>query len=436
MSTIAEVLGIKSPKPWVIKAQEAGSFPELMMGAELEVEECNHDSDWYSERTNKLGWQTTTDGSLRGANTQRHGHNGGYAYEFISKPMQQQNLLPSLKEFLAITGFGPANYTDRTSVHLHVNCLDLTFDQVSAVALNYTVVEEILFRFIGQEREHNIYCIPWAQCRMNHDMVARIQADSVGTLKRWQKYTALNLLPLVNQGTVEFRHMHGTADTEKLTTWINIIGAIFKYSTSIGLTELITEIKGLNSNSEYEAYFNKVLGGYLPFNNDYRASLEAGVITAKFGLMNWKKDTPKAKVAPQEMAWATLDTVEEAPQGGVTFRRLGEAPAPRPRNRFAPWPSTGFRATIGSLNAEEHRTLQAVNLQNIWAVRDGVILEVTGQLPDQTAQAFERVFSTARRGRPQPPVATPARANPFNLPTAQPAPAPIVNDDWPETEEE
>lgn len=367
--TISKHLGRPQPNPYKIAdVATTGSNPNLLLGCELEIERCPYNGGTYEEILKGLGWNITTDNSLRGDNIQRAGTAGeiaGHAYEFVSEPMQQSTLLHSLREFFRKTEFSARNYTDRTSVHIHVNCLDLTYDQLSSVALLYTVVEEVLFKFVGNNRENNIYCIPWYMCRLNYDIVAKMEANSIDTIRRWQKYTALNLLPIHSQGTVEFRHMHGTADIDKLTTWINLIGSIFAYATATELTALINEIKELNSTSEYDVFFHKVLGGYLEYNDDYRASLEAGVIVAKYGLINWKKEK-KAEVPIEggiAMNTVYLDPVVEfAPNAAPTIRpqRFAEGmpewasqaahagrPMGRGLNRFSPWPPVGTTVDVG-----------------------------------------------------------------------------------------
>lgn len=343
--TILEYFGHREPKPFVIKGVDTarGTSPNLMMGVELEIEGCDQEMDWYLTHLPKYGWNTTIDESLRGINVRRAGNQvGGNAFEFISKPMPLHTLLVSLEEFFKTTKFSERNYSDRTSVHVHVNCLDLTFDQLSAVSLLYTVVEEILFKFIGNNRENNIYCIPWSACRMNHDVVDRLETEGNTAIKRWAKYTALNLLPLATQGTVEFRHMHGNADVAYIQKWTNILGALFRYGTQRQLTDMVEEVKALNNTSEYEVFFNQVFAGLLPYDDSYREALEAGVIVAKFSLINWKKKDKINVNGGKKFSIPTYDDsieiYEEAPAPAQV------APRPRPAvraHRLNPWPANG-----------------------------------------------------------------------------------------------
>ena len=285
---VIDVWGIKPPKVYPLKGSMGGCiYPSLIIGLELETEGLSHHID-YESLVKKIGFDAHADGSLRGNST-----------EFISKPMESSVALGALLKFFELTKFTEENYSDRCSIHVHVNCTDMNMEQLSAVALLYTVLEEILFEFVGGSRDSNIYCIPWNQCRNHLDLVNDFLLNPNVALKRWSKYTALNLLPLSSQGTIEFRQMHGTADMKKITTWINLIGAIFRYAKNTPLEDLVQEIRGLNTVSTYEMFFTKVLYGQLPYNEVYQAKLEEGIIFAKYSLIKHSKTGKKPE--PKEI---------------------------------------------------------------------------------------------------------------------------------------
>jgi hypothetical protein len=214
------------------------------------------------------------------------------------------------------------------------------------------VIEDVLFQFVnhykapteeGYCRDTNIYCIPWSQCRANVMLVNKLLLEPAGTAThRWQKYTALNLLPIQTQGSVEWRHMHGTADMEKLTTWLNIIGSIVKFSKNAGLDDVVKTIKVLNDTSAYQQFFNSILQGYLPYNDTYRGPMADGVINAKNGLLNWElaKSKPKAsklyKTREEAPIWTTVPgQPEPAPAADAAAvnplgRRARTEPPPNP----------------------------------------------------------------------------------------------------------
>lgn len=314
---VGKALEINMPRLSITKAPVVCVNPNLVIGMELETENCVQlTGAAYADIAARNFFNIETDGSLRGV-----------AYEFISRPMQSQHAISAMTSFLTSTGFTDNNYSDRCSVHIHVNCIDLELEQVGNVALLYNVLEEILFEFVGGSRDTNIFCIPWNQCRQHYNLVANFIKDPSSVLAGWSKYTALNLLPLKSQGTIEFRQMHGTANVEKLTKWINIIGAIFMYATKVELKDLIETIKTLNTTSHYAAFFNEVLQGLLPYNDVYQQKLEEGIILAKFSLVGMGKEGRSSKAKEATPVRATIAEqpqfiVNEANQLNVNWEQL------------------------------------------------------------------------------------------------------------------
>lgn len=360
MTTIIDRFGVSKPK--IVKYPRSVECvnPNLVIGAELETENLNGDID-YNTLVKPFNMKVETDGSLRGRSA-----------EFITLPMRSTDALAAFADYFKSTKFTEENYSDRCSVHIHVNCTDLEAEQVSSVALLYTVVEEVLFEFVGRDRDSNIYCIPWNQCRSHYNMVHSFLADSHSVLKRWSKYTAVNLLPLSTQGTMEFRQLHGTADMTKLTTWINIIGALFKYGTEHELKDLMSEIKELNSNSQYESFFKRILADQLPYSPAYQEKMEAGVILAKYGMLGMEKKTPKAKAA-EKIKTVAMEAmaVDAAPLGvmdavgaiGPMDRVLARLRDNERANRFA-----GVAPQVVRRNAAAEFNDRAA-LRDPWAAR-------------------------------------------------------------------
>jgi Putative amidoligase enzyme. len=326
MSNVAGLIGVPAPTLWepIDKQQSFNcTNPELVVGVEIETERCQNIV--YTDHMSKL-WQMKTDGSLRGT-----------AFEFVSKPVKIKYLIPQLAKFYADTGFTEENYSDRCSVHIHTNITDMTVEQVSAICLVYSIVEELLFNFVnkyhakdtwGYSRDTNIYCVPWAQCRMNHGVVKNMFADPNYAFRNWQKYTALNLLPAREIGTLEWRHMHGTADVDKLTKWLNIIGSIIKYAQGRSLDEVIQVVKELNDSSAYQQFYNEIFQDALPYTEEYSTAIYAGVVNAKYALMGFNDDdkaklkrlSKRKRAVPQE-GYARVDGLRVdawiPPEGGI-----------------------------------------------------------------------------------------------------------------------
>ena len=84
----------------------------------------------------------------------------------------------------------------------------------------------------------------------------------MNNIYNWNKYTALNLKPLNQHGTIEFRHLYGTWDKKVIITWTNLISCIKKYAKSITTHNLKEEIFSLNTTSDYEGFIRNVFDKY------------------------------------------------------------------------------------------------------------------------------------------------------------------------------
>lgn len=285
--TIANLFGIKPPKAWTSSKSVPlpNPSPNLLMGVELEVENC-------AESWNTPGFKVVTDGSLR--------NNG---LEFISQPMTYSNMVFALNQFYAkntpVTIMSPfyedeydinSNYSDRTSIHVHTNVSDLTLKSLQTICLLYEVFEGLLFKFIGNDRDKNIFCVPWQETTLSYSVIPKLVSNPL-SVKSWQKYTALNLLPILTQGSIEWRHMHGNSNMDFIATWLRIIGHIFAYSTNNEFEKVREVFTNLNTSSAYEQVMDNVFQADSDRlrSGDYRQVLEDGVLAMKFALMEENK---------------------------------------------------------------------------------------------------------------------------------------------------
>jgi hypothetical protein len=58
-----------------------------------------------------------------------------------------------------------------------------------------------------------------------------------GLLSKWHKYTALNLKRMIDLGTVEFRHMHGTSDPAEIDVWLHVLENLWKVAQKVTINE-------------------------------------------------------------------------------------------------------------------------------------------------------------------------------------------------------
>lgn len=316
--TIGVAWGHKAPTPYRTRLSDVKRVvnDNILCGVELEIESTGNSAGYYHDHVTEF-WNVTEDGSLRPR---------GESWEFVSRPATIGVALTEMEYFFQKFKFtDERNYSDRTSVHVHTNVQDWTYEQLAGLSLIYPVFESVLFQYVnhykkreeqGYCRDTNLYCIPWSDCRHNRNFVQKF-LNQASIIRNWQKYTALNFLPIQDKGTVEWRHMHGTADMEKLTTWFNIIGAIMQYCKNTSFDEVVKTIKVLNDVSTYQQFFSAVLLDTLPYDETYRRLMAEGVVNAKYSLINWEadKDQPKkdkktvSTLGGRAGEWGFLDDV-------------------------------------------------------------------------------------------------------------------------------
>ncbi len=209
----------------------------FLAGVECEIESVKHSE---GHGTN---FAMTEDNSLR-----NHGH------EFISKPMGIATLKASfyrlhkgLSYFNSEEAFSP-----RTSTHVHVNCLNLDEAVVKQMVLLYALFEEPFFAAVKPNRRQNIHCVALSETTLPSKYGSSLNF----LVQHWSKYTALNLMPLAKQGTVEFRHLHGTDDLEEFSQWLTAISNLWSISKQLPLNKEV-----LTDKQQIELLFDKIFLG-------------------------------------------------------------------------------------------------------------------------------------------------------------------------------
>jgi hypothetical protein len=207
MTTVAEHFGVMVHPNCTTR--------EFRCGVELEIEQIQEPI------SNTTTWSCKTDHSLR---------DGGI--EIVTVPMSFENTLKAFQEIHGKLALGPTPFGERTSIHVHINCLNLTLKEVKELVLLYALLEPLYFNFVGKQRENNIFCVP-----LNYThLPSQYKTDIGGLHKIWHKYTAFNLCPLGNGkegseglGTIEFRHMYGTKDVTLFKTWLSSIKELYDF---------------------------------------------------------------------------------------------------------------------------------------------------------------------------------------------------------------
>ncbi|CCE60776.2 amidoligase enzyme [Pseudomonas phage tf] len=203
MPTIAEFLNQN-----VARIQQnvvTANIGATKLGFEVELEGGN--GRW----PNVEGWEIKHDGSLRnGAEYIFDGPRGG--------DVAKSRIAAFVR---AMAEYGPEP-TLRCSTHLHMDVREVSWDVLHKIVLAYMVFEDVFFDHCDPLRRNSNFCIPF----MNNDFLSttfgrRILASpddhmKWDSLRRWSKYSALNLQVVSTFGSVEFRGSHAMTTVEEL----------------------------------------------------------------------------------------------------------------------------------------------------------------------------------------------------------------------------
>lgn len=169
------------------------------------------------------------DGSLR-----------DFGVEYIFKrPLLFEKEVPmALKEFTLKTKdvpFKKDSFT--TSVHVHMNIQNDTFQTLGNFLTIYSLVENLLVRFSGPDRLSNTFCLPLCDAEETFNniivMCKNIEKKNFHGLSFHAdstKYGALNLSSIQRFGSLEIRLFRGETDTNKVLEWITLLYKIMEYS--------------------------------------------------------------------------------------------------------------------------------------------------------------------------------------------------------------
>lgn len=185
-----------------------------IVGVEVEVE-FNNDAIFNIPPIN--GWRITNDGSLRGG------------CEFITNPYEVKDTRSTLNTlFDTINKHNPI-FSPRTSIHVHVNQLPYTLEEVWKNIFAALIMDDVLVSLRAKYRRNNRFCLPLTK---SQSIIPAI--TSITDLSRFNrypmpafnantcKYASTALHNLHGIGTLEFRSMEGTNDVDEIESWIKL----------------------------------------------------------------------------------------------------------------------------------------------------------------------------------------------------------------------
>lgn len=201
-----------------------GKAPTGDVGLELEIEGNGlpRTGDIANVNTRDVCWSSIGDGSLR---------NGGREY-VLTRPIKTSEIREMVGGlFKRFKDLGTRiNNTNRCSTHVHVNVGGLKVNQITSAIALWCSFQGAFIRWCGEERTSNHFCLS------TRDEEGMLEAWD-GFLKRGAipqknniKYTALNILPIWAQGSLEFRCGGRPDEPDKIVYWAKICNSIVKYA--------------------------------------------------------------------------------------------------------------------------------------------------------------------------------------------------------------
>ena len=216
-----------------------------MVGIEIEVE------GMHKPPPNPPLWDQKIDNSLR-----NHG------LEFTSQPVTpKQTVTALLSIWTSLYKLSKPDFSWRTSIHFHLDVCKLDNDEMRKMMLLSLLFEDLFFKLVGSERETSIFCVPLRQSSQMSLIRSFIQKKkSLGDIcgAKWHKYSAVNLSRVPDLGTVEFRHLGGTDDLNKVLIWLSVLLQIYRASISLTMTSIQNKIMELKSSEKYMDFVNQI----------------------------------------------------------------------------------------------------------------------------------------------------------------------------------
>lgn len=296
-------------KTWGVKISDFWKVSKIpippsqtLMGIEIEVEGAQSNGKPYPTMP---FWATHADGSLR--------NHGQEWVSYATTPENLSNLTLGVLQLFKKHMKDPS-FSWRTSIHIHVNVQDMTEEQILNMVVLYLIFENSLFQYADIKRKHSIFCVPLLECQESlvNLLSAWRKVSKSDSKVNWghlmqfcEKYSAMGIFRILSYGTLEFRHLPGTWDAEKIVGWICLLAALQKASISLSSDAIYEKILNINTTSFYSQFRQTVFRewDYLLAYPHYQEDLAKGVMRIKEGLF-W---TPNNKILKKGTAIKQLE---------------------------------------------------------------------------------------------------------------------------------
>lgn len=134
-------------------------------------------------------------------------------------------------------------FSNRTSVHVHVNVTDLKVEEWFTFLFLWVLYEEALIHFCGDERKGNLFCLSSRDAEgLLFTLEEFTETGQFHHINDEVRYCAVNTAATPKYGSVEFRTMRGTMDENVLTPWLATLVSLRDKAQEIGCPKKLIDI--------------------------------------------------------------------------------------------------------------------------------------------------------------------------------------------------
>jgi Putative amidoligase enzyme len=180
------------------------------------------------------GWRVKGDGSL----------SGGNGMEVVSPVLSGENGIEQVRTACRVLNALGAKPNRSCGLHVHHGARDLDMAAMKRLAQTWKANQGTIDGLVSPSRRgvaSSYYCRPLS----DSDLAGILAMRETRSLSRLDRYRSLNLASYGRHGTVEVRQHQGTADAEKVISWIRFGQAIIDTAKAEGAIAPSTSVRGL-----------------------------------------------------------------------------------------------------------------------------------------------------------------------------------------------
>lgn len=197
-------------------------------------------------------WTVTEDHSLRGDEKWEYVLKKPLNFEVVPEALDQ--LWEMFKDKGSV--FDDSN---RTSVHVHLNCQEFYLNRLAAFCGIYFALEDALTHWCGDHRVGNLFCLRGQDAPAIVTQIKKfIRSDGQHNIHEMLHYSGLNANALKKYGSLEVRTLRFSPDVQVIKDWVNILKRIYDISAEFSdPREVCTMLSG---GGGAVVFFEEILG--------------------------------------------------------------------------------------------------------------------------------------------------------------------------------